>query len=93
MAKQINYTDKETGANYPQAYFRIARIIVNRPNCKAVTVIYDGFVNAKAASDNKKPMHTFTSVLNNLTITNATDIRALIYAQDTNKMFENAIDV
>ena len=93
MAKQVNYTDKETGANFPKAYFRINRIIFNRPNCKGVNVLYDGFVDEASSKANKKPIHTLTSIVNNIAITNATDIRALIYAQDTNKMFEKSIDV
>jgi hypothetical protein len=92
MAKQVNYTDKETGANYPTAYFRITRVMINRPNSKAINVLYEGFVNHECAIKNYKPFITFTSVIKNLTITNATDIRALIYAQDTNPIFENSID-
>lgn len=88
MAKQINYTQRDTGAVFPLAYFRISKIEIARNNVSTLMVTYDGYANAEAATTGKAPICRKTTKVENFVITETDDIRALIYAQDKDLFFK-----
>ena len=65
MAKQVNFTHPETGANYPQSYFRVQQCDMTRDDNTSLHVIYYGYANAQAAIDNKQIIYTKRTQIDN----------------------------
>ena len=93
MAKQINFTQVDTGANFPQAYFRISKIEISRNNPSSLMVTYDGYANAQAATSGKAPIYRKVTKIDNFVITETDDIRALVYTQDKDLFFKGFASV
>ena len=93
MAKQVNFTHPDTGANYPEAYFRVQQCDITRDNHHSVAVIYYGYANKQAAIDNKQIIYAKRTQIDNFNVTDSEDFRALVYAQETDSFFDGSLDV
>jgi len=93
MAKQINFTHPESGANFPKAYFRIQQCDITKDEPHSVGVIYYGYADAESASENKQPVFTKRTQIENISITTTDDFRALIYTQEADLFFAAGVNV
>jgi len=93
MAKQLNFTHPDTGANYPEAYFRVQQCDITRDNHHSVAVIYYGYANKQAADEHKQIIYSKRTQIDNFNVLAADDFRALVYTQETDEFFTGAIDV
>jgi len=93
MAKQINFTHPDTGANYPDAYFRVQQCDITRDAPHSVGVIYYGYANKQAAIDNKQIIFSKRTEISSFDVEATADFRALVYTQDSDTFFDGAIDV
>ena len=93
MAKQINFTHPDTGANYPDAYFRVQQCDITRDSAHSVGVIYYGYANKQAALDNKQLIFSKRTEIVSFNVQATDDFRALIYTQESDSFFDGSIDV
>ena len=93
MAKQVNFTHPETGANYPQSYFRVQQCDILRDSHNSVAVIYYGYATKQSAEEGKQIIYSKRTQIDNFNVLATDDFRALIYSQETDAFFDGAIDV
>ena len=93
MALQINYT-ASTGSNHPESYWKIEKINYDFSQNK-IYLFLDGYHNQAARQQLKNPLVKNKGIeLTNGAITEASDIRAVLYLQllDT-PFFDGATNV
>lgn len=93
MAKQVNFTHPETGANYPESYFRVQQCDITRDNHHSVAVIYYGYANKQAADDGKQIVYAKRTQIDNFNVQTTDDFRALVYQQEADIFFDGALNV